>query len=70
MQLEQQAIQSLTQQIVEAVHPLRMVLFGSAAHGKAEPGSDIDLLIECRRAPIAAARHSSSTAPSTASVAL
>ena len=45
MQLEQQAIRSLTQQIVEAVHPLRIILFGSAARDHAQPGSDIHLLI-------------------------
>ena len=45
MHPEPQVIESLTQQIVEAVHSLRTVLFGSAAHGKAEPGSAIDLLI-------------------------
>ena len=35
----------LVQQIVEAVQPLRIVLFGSAARGEMEPLSDIDLLV-------------------------
>jgi predicted nucleotidyltransferase len=35
----------LAQRIVELVHPLRIVLFGSFARGEAGPGSDIDLLI-------------------------
>ena len=31
--------------MVEAVHPLRIILFGSAARGDMRPDSDIDLLI-------------------------
>lgn len=35
----------LIQQIVAAVHPLRIVVFGSAARGDMHPDSDIDLLV-------------------------
>ncbi len=49
------AIESLVQKIVEAVHPLRIILFGSYARDKADPESDIDVLVvmpegvHCRR---------------------
>jgi predicted nucleotidyltransferase len=48
-------IESLVQNIVEAVHPLKIILFGSYARGKANPQSDIDVLVvmpegvHCRR---------------------
>lgn len=35
----------LVQRIVDAVHPLRIVLFGSAARGQMGPDSDIDVLV-------------------------
>ncbi|MEW6380823.1 MAG: nucleotidyltransferase domain-containing protein [bacterium] len=38
-------INQLVQAIVEAVHPIRIILFGSAARGEMHPDSDIDLLI-------------------------
>jgi len=38
-------VENLVSQIVEAVHPLRIILFGSAARGDMRPDSDIDLLI-------------------------
>ena len=49
------AIESLVQKIIEAVHPLRIILFGSYARDKANPESDIDVLVvmpegvHCRR---------------------
>jgi len=49
------AIESLVQKIVEAVHPLKIILFGSYAQDKANPESDIDVLVvmpegaHCRR---------------------
>lgn len=49
------AIDSLVQNIVEAVHPLKIILFGSYARGKTNPDSDIDVLVvmpegvHCRR---------------------
>jgi predicted nucleotidyltransferase len=39
------ALDDLVQRIVEAVHPLRIVLFGSAVRGQAGPESDIDILV-------------------------
>lgn len=38
-------IEELVSQIVSLVHPLRIILFGSAARGNLGPDSDIDLLI-------------------------
>ena len=48
-------IESLVQKIVEAVHPLKIILFGSYTQDKPNPESDIDVLIvmpegvHCRR---------------------
>jgi len=48
-------VESLVQSIVEAVHPLKIILFGSYAQDKANPDSDIDVLVvmpegvHCRR---------------------
>jgi predicted nucleotidyltransferase len=48
-------IESLVQKIVEAIHPLKIILFGSYAQDKANPESDIDVLVvmpegvHCRR---------------------
>ena len=50
-----EVIESLVQSIVEAVHPLKIILFGSYARGKMNPDSDIDVLlvmpegVHCRR---------------------
>jgi predicted nucleotidyltransferase len=38
-------IDELVQRIVEEVHPLRIILFGSAAKGEVGRSSDIDLLV-------------------------
>jgi predicted nucleotidyltransferase len=35
----------LVQRIVETVHPLRVILFGSAAEGRMGPDSDLDVLV-------------------------
>lgn len=43
--VESQTIEELTRQIVELVHPLKVLLFGSAARGDATTESDIDLLV-------------------------
>jgi predicted nucleotidyltransferase len=45
MPVDQQSIDALVQRIVELVHPLKIILFGSAARGEAGPDSDIDLLV-------------------------
>jgi predicted nucleotidyltransferase len=48
-------IESLVQKIVEAVHPLKIILFGSHVRDNANPESDIDVLVvmpegvHCRR---------------------
>ncbi len=52
---DSKAIESLVQSIVEVVHPLKIILFGSYARGKTNPESDIDVLVvmpegvHCRR---------------------
>lgn len=38
-------LQRIVERVVEAVKPLRIVLFGSAARGTMGPDSDIDLLV-------------------------
>ncbi len=38
-------IESLVQKNVEAVHPLRIILFGSYIRDQANPESDIDVLV-------------------------
>ncbi len=45
MQPDQAKLDELVQRIVDAVHPLRIILFGSAARGDARPGSDLDVLV-------------------------
>ncbi len=45
MSIQHKVVSGLVRQIVEAVHPLRILLFGSAARGEAGPSSDLDLLI-------------------------
>ncbi len=45
MQHESGALDDLVQRIVAAVHPLRVVVFGSGARGDTHPDSDIDILV-------------------------
>jgi predicted nucleotidyltransferase len=45
VQISPEIIDQIVKKIVELVHPLRIILFGSAARGEAKPDSDIDLLI-------------------------
>lgn len=45
MQPDPQVINSLVHRIVELAHPLRIILFGSAARGEMIPDSDIDILV-------------------------
>ncbi len=40
-----QLIDDLVRRIVAAVHPLRIILFGSAAHGNLGPDSDLDVMV-------------------------
>ncbi|MEW6358315.1 MAG: nucleotidyltransferase domain-containing protein [Planctomycetota bacterium] len=41
----QEIIEELVQRIVRTVHPLRIVLFGSAARSQMGPDSDLDVLV-------------------------
>ncbi len=45
MSEDRTVVVQLVRQIVDAVHPLRIVLFGSSARGDAGPDSDIDVLV-------------------------
>lgn len=39
------ALDQVIQRVVETAHPLRIILFGSAARGEATADSDMDLLV-------------------------
>ena len=43
--LPEEALTKLVQQIVEAVRPEKIILFGSAVRGTMGPNSDLDLLV-------------------------
>jgi len=45
MQVDQQALDELVRRIMEAVHPLKIILFGSAARGEMGPDSDVDVMV-------------------------
>jgi len=45
MQPDPDQLNQLIRQIVAAVHPLRILLFGSAARGEMNHRSDVDLLV-------------------------
>ncbi len=45
MRPDQQQLDELVHRIVEAVHPLRIILFGSAARGQMGPDSDVDVMV-------------------------
>lgn len=45
MQPEPVLLQTLVRRIVEAVRPLRVILFGSAARGEMTETSDLDILV-------------------------
>ncbi len=45
MQPDPKKIDELVQRIVEIAHPLRIILFGSAARGAMGPHSDLDVLV-------------------------
>ena len=42
---DERLLQGVVEKIVAAVHPLRIILFGSAARGEMGPNSDLDLLV-------------------------
>ncbi len=43
--LKQEILDDLVQRVVQAVHPRRIILFGTAATGRMGPDSDLDLLV-------------------------
>ncbi len=43
--LPAEALENLVRQIVDAVQPEKIILFGSAARGAMRPDSDLDLLV-------------------------
>lgn len=45
MRPNQQQLDELTRRIVQAVNPLRIILFGSAARGEQGPESDVDVMV-------------------------
>lgn len=45
MKTKASVVGKLVRQIVDIVHPLRIILFGSAARGTMGPDSDIDLMV-------------------------
>ena len=45
MQPDSKIIEKLVQRLVDAVHPLKVILFGSAAREDATTNSDVDILV-------------------------
>ncbi len=45
LQTGRDGLAEIVSRIVDAVHPIKIVLFGSRARDDAHPGSDLDLLI-------------------------
>jgi len=45
MRPDPEALEELVRRIVEAVHPLKIILFGSAARGDTGPESDVDVMV-------------------------
>lgn len=45
MQPDPKKVDELVRRIVEVAHPLRVILFGSAARGEMGPNSDLDVLV-------------------------
>ncbi len=45
MKIDKKIMDRIVQRIVQAVNPLRIILFGSAARGEWEENSDLDLMV-------------------------
>jgi predicted nucleotidyltransferase len=45
IQIDTSLMEEIVRRIVQAIHPDKIVLFGSRARGEARPDSDIDLLV-------------------------
>jgi predicted nucleotidyltransferase len=45
MRPDAKALEGLVRRIVEAVHPLKIILFGSGARGDMSAGSDVDVMV-------------------------
>jgi DNA polymerase sigma len=45
MQLDSKLVDDLVNRIVTAIHPIKIVMFGSAAQGSIGPDSDIDVMV-------------------------
>jgi len=45
MELSQEQLNEIIRRIVDSVHPERIILFGSAAHGEMGTDSDVDMLV-------------------------
>lgn len=45
VKLNPRILENLIQRVVETAHPLRILLFGSAARGDMGPDSDLDVLV-------------------------
>jgi len=45
MELDSKILDDLIHRIVNAIHPIRILLFGSAAQGRIGPDSDIDVMV-------------------------
>jgi len=44
-EVDAQLLDEIVRRIVETIHPVQIILFGSRARGEARPGSDLDLLV-------------------------
>jgi uncharacterized protein len=43
--ITQELVEAIVDRIVRAIHPSKVIVFGSCAHGNPGPDSDLDLLI-------------------------
>ena len=44
-QLNSEIVDDLVNRIVSAIHPIKIIMFGSAAQSRIGPGSDIDVMV-------------------------